>query len=68
MNHPHIAAIYGLEESGGVGAIVMEFVEGPTLAERLERGRIPIPEALAIASRSPRRWNMLTRRESSIGI
>ena len=49
MNHPHIAAIYGLEESGGVRAIVMELVEGPTLAERMERGRIPIPEALAIA-------------------
>jgi eukaryotic-like serine/threonine-protein kinase len=49
MNHPHIAAIYGLEESGGVRAIVMELVEGPTLAERMVRGRIPIPEALAIA-------------------
>jgi serine/threonine protein kinase/Tol biopolymer transport system component len=49
LNHPHIAAIYGLEESGGVSAIAMELVEGPTLADRLERGRIPVPEALAIA-------------------
>jgi serine/threonine protein kinase len=49
LNHPHIAAVYGLEESGGVRAIAMELVEGPTLAERMERGRIPIPEALAIA-------------------
>jgi Tol biopolymer transport system component len=49
LNHPHIAAIYGLEESGGVSAIAMELVEGPTLAERMERGRIPVPEALAIA-------------------
>jgi serine/threonine protein kinase len=36
LNHPNIAAIYGLEESGGVRALVMELVEGPTLAERLE--------------------------------
>ncbi len=35
LNHPNIAAIYGLEESGGVRALVMELVEGPTLAERL---------------------------------
>ena len=48
LNHPHIAAIYGLEESGGVHAIAMEVVEGPTLAERMQSGRIPIPEALAI--------------------
>ena len=49
LNHPHIAAIYGLEESGGVRAIAMELVEGPTLADRLAKGRIPIAEALAIA-------------------
>ena len=49
LNHPHIAAIYGLEESAGVHAIAMELVEGPTLAERMARGRVPIPEALAIA-------------------
>src|SRR5882672_6860322 len=34
LNHPHIAAIYGLEESNGVRALVMELVEGPTLADR----------------------------------
>ena len=49
LNHPHIAAIYGLEESGGLRAITMELVEGPTLAERMARGRIPINESLAIA-------------------
>jgi serine/threonine protein kinase/Tol biopolymer transport system component len=49
LNHPHIAAVYGLEESGGVRAIAMELVEGPTLADRLAKGRIPIPEALTIA-------------------
>jgi hypothetical protein len=38
LNHPNIAAIYGLEESGGVRALVMELVEGPTLAERIAQG------------------------------
>ena len=52
LNHPHIAAIYGLEEtgrSGAVRALVMELVEGETLAERIARGAIPIDEALPIA-------------------
>jgi len=65
LNHPNIAAIYGLEESGGVRALVMELVEGPTLAERLTgvgralsgppaqpdliRSGLPVTETLAIA-------------------
>jgi eukaryotic-like serine/threonine-protein kinase len=49
LNHPHIAAIYGFEETSGVHALVLELVEGPTLAERLQRGPLPITEALAIA-------------------
>jgi Tol biopolymer transport system component len=49
LNHSHIAAIYGLEESNGVRAIAMELVEGPTLAERIARSRIPVKEALTIA-------------------
>ena len=36
LNHPHIGAIYGLEESDGVAALVLEFVDGPTLADRLD--------------------------------
>src|SRR3954452_17800938 len=48
INHPHIAAIYGLEDAG-VRALVMELVDGPTLAERIERGPIPVDEALPIA-------------------
>src|SRR6202162_3630895 len=40
LNHPNIAAIYGLEESGGVRALVMELVEGPTLAELLESRKL----------------------------
>lgn len=49
LNHPNIAAIYGLEESDGVRALVMELVEGPTLADRIASGRIPLDEALTIA-------------------
>lgn len=49
LNHPHIAAIYGLEESGSQRAIAMELVEGVTLAKRMESGPIPEAEALAIA-------------------
>ena len=49
LNHPHIAAVYGLEDTGGVQALVMELVEGPTLADRIAQGPIPVDEALAIA-------------------
>jgi serine/threonine-protein kinase len=49
LNHPHIAAIYGLDEADGVKALVMELVEGEDLARRLTRGPIPLDEALPIA-------------------
>ena len=49
LNHSNIAAIYGLERSDGVTALVMEMVEGPTLADRIAHGPIPIDEALSIA-------------------
>jgi serine/threonine-protein kinase len=49
LNHPNIAAIHGLEESNGIRALVMELVEGPTLADRIAQGPIPIDEALPIA-------------------
>ena len=49
LNHPNIAAIYGLERSGATTALVMELVEGPTLADRIAQGAIPIDEALPIA-------------------
>jgi eukaryotic-like serine/threonine-protein kinase len=48
LNHPNIAAIHGLEESSGVRALVMELVEGPTLADRIAQGPIPLEEALPI--------------------
>ena len=49
LNHPHIAAIYGLEESAGATALVMELVEGDDLSQRIARGSIPLDEALPIA-------------------
>ena len=49
LNHPNIAAIYGLEESDGVSALVLELIEGPTLADRIARGPLPLDEALPIA-------------------
>ena len=49
LNHPNIAAIYGLETSGETRALVLELVEGPTLADRIGEGPVPIQEALSIA-------------------
>jgi serine/threonine-protein kinase len=50
LNHPHIAQLYGIEDEGGQHALVMELVEGPTLADRIELGRLPLGEALPIAA------------------
>ena len=66
LNHPHIAAIYGLEESGGVRAIAMELVEGPTLAERIVEfrtlnGPFASVDGLAdVAGITPQRLDALT--------
>src|SRR5436853_7932146 len=48
LNHPCIASIYGLEESGERKFLVMELVDGETLAERIKRGAIPVDESLGI--------------------
>jgi serine/threonine-protein kinase len=49
LNHPNIAQIHGLQESDGTRALVMELVEGPTLADRIAHGAIPVDESLPIA-------------------
>ena len=49
LNHPNIGTIYGLEEAEGVKALVLELIEGPTLADRIKQGPIPIDDALPIA-------------------
>ncbi len=51
LNHPGIGAIYGVEETAGQHYLILEYVEGETLAERLSRGAIPMDEALALAHR-----------------
>ena len=66
LNHPNIAAIYGLEESNGAQALVLELVDGPTLAQRIAEGPIPLVEALVLRGNSPMRWKPRTRRESFI--
>jgi eukaryotic-like serine/threonine-protein kinase len=49
LSHPNIATIYGLEDSGSTRALVMELVEGPTLADRIKQGPIPVDEAVRLA-------------------
>jgi len=49
LNHPHIAHIHGLDEADGVRTLVLEFVDGPTLADRIAQGPLPIDEAVTIA-------------------
>lgn len=49
LNHPNIGSIYGLEESNNLRVLVLELVEGPTLADRMSEGAIPLEEVLVIA-------------------
>jgi|SRR6516225_9291579 serine/threonine-protein kinase len=49
LNHPNIAAVYGLEDAAAVTMLVLELVEGPTLGDRLEQGPVPLDEALPVA-------------------
>src|SRR3954462_13567819 len=49
LNHPNIAHVYGLEQTGASACIVMELVEGETLADRLQNGPIPLDDAVGIA-------------------
>src|ERR1043166_7425553 len=49
LNHPNVGAIYGFEETDGGSALVLELVDGPTLAERLAAGPIPVSEAIGLA-------------------
>ena len=49
LNHPNVGAIYGFEETDGVSALVLELVGGPTLADRLASGPMPVAEAVSVA-------------------
>jgi eukaryotic-like serine/threonine-protein kinase len=49
LNHPNIGSIYGLEDADGIRALVLELVDGETLADRIARGPLPLKDALAVA-------------------
>ena len=68
LNHPHIGAIYGLEESDGLSALVLELVEGQTLAERLEQGPAPDRRRVAIARQIADALDAAHEKGSSIAI
>ena len=68
LNHPNIAAIYGLEDTGAQAALVLELVEGPTLADRIAEGPIPLDEACASPGRLAAPSRRRTSRASSIAI
>ena len=53
LNHPNIAQIHGIEEADDTRALVLELVEGPTLADRIAEGPIPVDEAVPIAKNEP---------------
>ena len=59
LNHPNIAAIYGIEEAEGTRALVLELVEGPTLADRIKQGPIPIDHEQGVPP-PPVRQRLLT--------
>ena len=68
LNHPNIAAIHGLEESDGTRALVMELVEGETLADRIARGPIPWTRRCRSRNRLPKHWRPRTSKASSTAI
>lgn len=64
LNHPNIASVYGLEDE----ALILELVPGPTLAERIAHGPIPVKEALPIAKQIADAWRMRMSMASFIAI
>ena len=68
LNHPNIAIIHGLEKADGIRALVMELVEGPTLADRIGQGPIPSTRHCRSRSRLPRRSKLRMSRGSFIAI
>jgi serine/threonine protein kinase len=64
LNHPNIAQIHGVEDSSGTPALVMELVEGPTLADRIAKGQFRSMRRCRLQSRSLRRWKPRRSRAS----
>ena len=67
LNHPNIGSIYGLEEAEGVRALVLELVEGSTLADRIAQGAIPLDDAGPGVERRGG-FNTVSRHEGNIGL
>jgi eukaryotic-like serine/threonine-protein kinase len=65
LNHPHICAIYGLEEVEAVQFLILELVDGQTLAARIDHAGLDVPEALTMRGRSSKRSTRPTKKESS---
>ena len=68
LNHPHIAAIYGVEEREGLRALVLELVDGETLADRIARGPLSTATRSRSADKWPTHWTPRTNTESSTAI
>ncbi len=68
LDHPNVASIFGLEEVEGHRFLVMQLVEGEDLAQRIERGTIPVDELSASRCKSPKRSRRPTKRGSSTAI
>jgi serine/threonine protein kinase len=66
LNHPRIAALHGMEQSEGRHFLVLELVEGETLADRLQRVRCRSGKRGRWRSRSPRRWKLRTKRDWTV--
>src|SRR5262245_25191823 len=62
LNHPHIGAIYDFENVDGLPFLVLELVEGETLADRIARAPLPVDEALAVATQIAEALEVRTRR------
>ena len=60
LNHPHICHLYDIGSQDGIDYLVMEFLEGETLAERLRKGAMPLTKSSRLGSRLPKRWRWLT--------
>ena len=68
LNHSNIAAIYGIEETSSGNALILELVDGPTLAERIAQGPLPPEERCRSRDKAPMHWRPRTSTASSIAI